>query len=142
MDVQTRLRTNPATIQDWLDRLDHDTKPPRGLDVRLSPRVPFRATDVVLELSSGSSRATRHAAAGRNLSREGIGLLTSRFAYPGTRCRVAFADSSETMPRLTGQVRRCRYVVGSGTLYEIGIEFDRPVDVTHLTTAQPADSTD
>lgn len=140
LDVQTRLRADPAAIQSWLDRLDHDARPPRGLDVRLSPRVAFRAVDLVLELLPGGTGSSRHAAAGRNLSREGIGLLVSRFAYPGTRCRVLLGEPSEAGPRLSGQVRHCRYVVGSGSLYEMGVEFDRPIDVTRLVPNRPADS--
>jgi hypothetical protein len=131
--VHTGLRLAPEVLQTWLDRLDRDAGPPRGLDVRLSPRFAYRSLGLTLEISETGAPATRHEAAGRNLSREGLGVLASRFVYPRTLCRITLRDAQARSRTVSGQVVRCRYVVGSGSLYDLGIALDRPIEVVAFT---------
>jgi hypothetical protein len=90
----------------------------------------------MLELSETGSPATRHEAAGRNLSREGLGVLASRFVYPRTPCRVTLLDRQAQPQTVSGEVVRCRYVVGSGSLYDVGISLHRSLDVATFTAEE------
>jgi CheY-like chemotaxis protein len=59
----------------------------------------------------------------------GISFLVGGFVYPGVRCRVQLVSEFNHRQTVYGVVTRCRYVEGSGTVYDVGVQFDRPVDV-------------
>ena len=128
-DLSRSIRVDPLTVQAWLDRLDHAALPPAGLDHRMSRRFDYRAAAVTLEVAGGQDDGRSYNAVGRNLSREGVGLLTGQFVYPRARCKVTLSDPYGVTQVVDGRIARCRYLVGSGALYEVGIAFERPVDV-------------
>ena len=133
-DVQSRLRLDRDSIQAWLDRMDQNTLRPARFDYRASSRWGYRAPELELELTQGADAGRWQQVAGRNLSREGLGLLAGRFLYPRTACRVTLVDAQARPRTVSGQIVRCRYVVGSGSLYEVGIALDRPIDVVTFTS--------
>ena len=135
-DVQTSLRVTPDMLRNWLDRLDGDARPPRGLDIRASERLRYRSRGLTLEIPETGAPSTRHEVAGRNLSREGLGLLASRYVYPQTPCRITLIDAQARRWNIPARVARCRYVVGSGSLYDVGLTFDRPIEVEAFTVAE------
>jgi CheY-like chemotaxis protein len=124
-----RLRVDDATITSFLDRLDACAGPPRGVDMRVSERYTYRPGRVEAELSQGEDGAYCCSVAPRNLSREGIGFLAGHFVYPGNTCRMTLPSLFGRREDIAGRVVRCRYLTGSGSLYEVGVEFDRPLDV-------------
>jgi len=127
-DAGRTLRVDPDTVRNWLNRLDQATTPSSTLDMRASERFTYRPDRLTLQLDR-EHETVELAAAGRNLSREGVSLLTGRFVYPRTLCHVKLAGPFNGQQRTAGQVKWCRYLPGSGTLHEIGIEFKRAVDV-------------
>ena len=128
--VPRRSPVDSQTVLSWLDRLDRKAGPPSGLDRRMSRRVTYRPGALTIELMQGDDVAAQHRVVGRNLSREGVGLLADRFVYPDTACRVRLGSPFGGEQLKAGRVARSRYLVGSGSLYEVGVEFDRPLDVT------------
>lgn len=124
-----RLRVDNDTVKRHLDRLDERAGRPRGIDLRVSERYRYRIGQTTLTLAQGDDQVVSQAAAPRNLSREGIGLLTGRFVYPGTPCRVGLRSLYGQDDASRGRVVRCRYLVGSPSLHEVGIRFNRPIDV-------------
>lgn len=119
-----------VTIRSWLDRLDRGARQPTALSVRCSERFEYRPEHLTVELTQPGEAAIAYAVAGRNVSREGLAFLIGKLVYPGTRCRATLVSPYGGEAEVTGRVARCRYLVGSGSLYEVGIVFDRPVDVT------------
>jgi CheY-like chemotaxis protein len=124
------LRMDRVTIRSWLDRMDKNVRPPTALSLRRSERFEYRPEELIVELAQPGEAAISYAVAARNVSREGLGFLIGKLVYPGTRCRVTLPSPYGDETQVTGRVARCRYLVGSGSLYEVGMMFDRPIDVT------------
>jgi CheY-like chemotaxis protein len=114
----------------WLDRLDCQTRLPAGLDHRMSRRFEYRPQALTLEVPQGDDASVPYAVAGRNISREGIGLLAGQFIYPESACRISLSSPYGSTQIVGGRVARCRYLVGSGSLYEVGVEFESAIDVS------------
>ncbi len=123
------LRADQSTISTWLDRLDQYCRPPSELDMRVSERFSYRLGTLRLELPEDLDKTTHQAVVARNISREGVGLLSSHFVYPRAACQVLLRSPYGCDQVVPGRVARCRYLVGSTSLYEVGVRFDRPVDV-------------
>jgi CheY-like chemotaxis protein len=120
------------TVGVWLDRLDSRVRPPRGLDQRLSPRFAYRAETLTLHVCGADETDMPHAVAGRNISRDGVGVLAGQFIYPQSACRVGLSSPFGCTEEVAGHVVRCRYVLGSGSLYDVGVQFDDPIDVARF----------
>jgi CheY-like chemotaxis protein len=127
--VPRRSPVDSETVISWLDRLDRKAGPPSGLDRRMSRRVSYRPGALSVELMQGDDVTGQQRVVGRNLSREGVGLIADRFVYPNTACRVRLGSPFGGEQRKAGRVARSRYLVGSGSLYEVGVEFTNPLDV-------------
>lgn len=127
-NIATRL--NPEQVRAWLDRLDAQAPGGRGIDLRASDRVRYRPAPLSVEFLQGDGTGLSCAAFGRNLSREGMSLVVGRFVYARTPCRVTLRGPQGREDVVTGRVARCRYVEGSGHLYDVGVEFDHPLDIT------------
>jgi CheY-like chemotaxis protein len=130
--AQRSLRADPQTVASWLDRLDRRIAPPTRLNLRRSERFAYRPPELMLELPQEEGGSTCHAVACRNISREGLGLLAGQLIYPQSACRITLVSPYGRRQTVAGRVARCRYLVGSGSLYEVGIDFDRPIDVAVL----------
>lgn len=124
------LRVSPQTIRSWLDRLDRHAQPLAGLDQRMSRRFDYRPPTLTLEVAQDDDATVPYAAAGRNISRGGVGLLAGQFVYPQATCWVELNSTFGGTQKVAGRIARCRYLVGSGSLYEVGVEFDAPLDVS------------
>ncbi len=123
------LRADRATVNAWLDRLDRGTAAGRGVSGRRAQRYSYRAEPASLIVCHADDRQTEHEVACRNLSREGVGLVAGQFVYPQSACRVRLTRAFGGQETVPGRVVRCRYLVGSARLHEVGVHFDRPVDV-------------
>lgn len=124
-----RIRKDPNTVRQVLDKLDASSGG-AGANARRSQRFQYRVDTVEIEFASGSGEWDRHVVVTRNLSREGLGCVVGQFIYPGSAC-VAMLRSAgfDYTQRVPGKVMRCRYLPGSGSLYEVGVRFDAPVDL-------------
>lgn len=123
------MRVEDRIVTDYLDRLDRKVNRTPRRDSRVDERFSYRARPLTLETIDAEDETTPHAVAARNLSAGGIGVLAGRFVYPGTRCRMTLRSLYNRDDVVLGRVARCRYLVGSASLYEIGVQFRRPVDV-------------
>jgi CheY-like chemotaxis protein len=132
-DASPTHRLGRLAVRRWLDRLDEQTVPAHVRELRTSQRYTYRPEAVQVELRLPDDESIACRVAGRNLSRDGIGFLTDRFVYPRTPCRLILASPFGHDETVTGRVARCRYLLGSTCLYEVGVVFDRPVDVAVFT---------
>jgi CheY-like chemotaxis protein len=123
------IRLPARLVESWLDRLEPTDATPERVDSRNTPRFGFRGSNVVLEFKREPDEVTRYRAVGRNLSRGGISVLLGHFVYPRSACELTLTGPYGHTENVPGRTIRCRYLVGSGSLYEIGIQFDRGVDV-------------
>ena len=128
-DETRRLRTSPEALQQCLDRLDQDPASGELRSLRRSDRYPYRVGTLAVELSQSGSAWVRYEVPSRNLSREGASFLLGHFVYLGTRCRIHLVDRQHQARAVAARVVRCRYLEGSGTLHEVGVKFERPIDV-------------
>lgn len=123
------LRVDEHLLRARLDELDQAAQPPRGIDLRRDERHLYRAAHATIEFPRESAGRLRYATAPRNLSRRGIGLLMGRYVYAGTLCRVSLPGRYGDLEVVAGRAVRCHYVLGSGSLHEVGVRFDHPIDV-------------
>lgn len=123
------LRVDADVIRRFLDQLDEQS-PRGGLEARAAPRFRYRPERLTVELPATGLATVRRSAAARNLSRTGVAFLTGQFIYPQTPCRVTLYGLHGHTQTTHGRVVRCRYLLGSGTLYEVGVHFAQPIDVT------------
>ena len=132
-DAPTALRVDDRTVRRFLDRLDSRACPSRGMDRRLSERFDYRVGTVTLGLCTEAGTVTRHLAASRNISRQGVGVLAGQFIYPGTPCRVTLRGMHGRDEIVAGRVVRCHYLSGSASLYDVGMQLDRVIDAARFT---------
>lgn len=125
-----RNRWEPEELRAHLDRLDRAGAGYRGAELRAAPRHRYRPRRLAVEVLDGDQRvAGRFAAVGRNLSRQGLAFLVERLIYPGTACRVRLRGPHRHEQVVGGRVVRCRYVLGSGQLHDVGVRFERWIDL-------------
>lgn len=110
-----------------LDMLDAMDGPQRKNLRREFARWPFRRTGVQFQLEHPGGSATSLKLACRNLSRGGVSLLHNGFVHQGSRCVVRLPMSSGRTMEVPCAVTRCLH--RRGTLHEIGIKFDRPINL-------------
>ena len=127
VDSKVLLRLTEEYVTKILDQLDRD-QASAAANARKSERHTYRAK-VIVEwiVNDGAHRA---AVATRNLSRHGLGFLTTRFVYPGTRCRVRLISALNIAQVSEATVMRCRYLSGTTGVHEVGVKFDQPIDVS------------
>ncbi len=123
------IRKDNEQVAGILDQLDANRPPSGRGEARAAERYAYRIESVLLEMRDASGTLVQHAARPRNISRSGMSLLVGNFVYPGTACCLRLTSEYEHKQAVTGKVIRCQYVVGSGAVYEIGVQFDRPIDV-------------
>ncbi len=131
-DTTTRtLRQDETVVRSWLDQLDTSTGSPDASNKRLSARYVYRVRALKVEFQQqGGASWQSYQLPTRNISQRGISFLVGHFVYPGINCRVLLVSIHDHVQMLTGRVARCRYIEGSGTLHEVGVHFDRPIDIS------------
>lgn len=119
----TRAELNP--LLDELDAMDAATK---VQSKRKFVRIPYRpGLPVALEIQQPGGSVTTPFVYTRNISRTGVSLIHGSFLHDGTRCAVTLPTRAGGEARLSGRVVRCRHV--RGIVHEVGVLFDKPVDV-------------
>ena len=113
-----------TSIEGLLDRLDGHLKgAPVGEEGR---HLRYRRSDLVLAISHPGGGNKRVAAHSYSLWCEGIGVLHSGFAYPGSSCAIALPTTSRSVHQLMGRVSSCRHV--EDTWHSTDIKFTHRVD--------------
>ena len=127
------LRHDHETVESLLNNLDRRADSASRTQVegfaRRYPRYRFRLT-IKAEFVQPGGQILHYSAAARNISRNGIGLLIGQFIYPKSRCTIHLVSPHNYSQTVSGQVVRCAYLSGTGTLHEVGVKFDEPIDVT------------
>lgn len=127
---QKQLRKDRAAIAEILLRLDAAAdEAGNAVDVRGAVRYNYRDHDLIVRLENPDAQPVRYAVVSRNISRGGLSFLVGSFVYPGSKCTVRLIGEYDNTQTVGGRVARCRYVEGSGSVYEIGMRFDQPIDV-------------
>lgn len=124
-----RLHQKAELIRMFLDRLDESSTDSPGINQRRSVRYSYRVHGLNLEISQVGAGWIQYEVPSRNLSREGASILLGHFVYPGSVCRVHLVSLDQQRRSVMGKIVRCRYIEGSGTLHEVGIQFDNPINV-------------
>jgi len=127
---QRGLRQDPTVIKDALDKLDEASSGGDNVTARKTDRYPYRVKSLIVELMQPTGDWIRHAVPTRNISRDGLGFLMGHFVYPRTECRINLVSLHNHKVTVPGAVVRCRYLEGTGSLYEVGVRFKRSIDVS------------
>lgn len=120
------LRMSPMEVERLKRELEAEAGN-SGETKRAFKRWPLESRSVRVEIQHPGGAATTLNYVPRNISREGIGLLHSSFVYTGTRCTVLMPHPTRGQVPLGGTIMRCRHV--RGKIHELGIRFDKPIDV-------------
>lgn len=128
LHVQTAIRLGTDRLKALLDKLDAEPEFRSAVNQRRHERYPYRDRSIVIELADGDD-ATRLTGVTRNISRNGMGLVVGRFVYANTRCRVRLISEHNSSETVTGVVQRCRYLSGTVGVHDLGVQFDRPIDI-------------
>lgn len=74
----------------------------------------------------------------RNISTGGLGFVHDQELHPGTRCTVALQSSEGKGLIVSARVAWCRgisRIAEDVTTYDVGVHFDRPIDVSGFVAA-------
>ena len=133
-DHTNTLRLGIRELNALLDRIEQRTPDPKSADrdfVRWSFRI-VRA-DLTIEHQGGSS--VTFPVATRNISRGGISVLHSAFAYPGSNCSILLHLEGDNTLQAQGRIVRCQHLVGK--VHELGISFNEQVSTKALLGLDP-----
>ncbi len=129
--VDSSARANSLGIdQKTLEQVVKKLDQPLPKDMKLKRgfvRWPFPEAhlEILVVTAGGSTTSVRVAA--RNLSCGGIGILHRSFLHPGTRVRVRLRSITRGIVEIGGAISRC--VFKGGVLHDIGIRFDKAIDI-------------
>ncbi|MEM9064420.1 MAG: response regulator [Planctomycetota bacterium] len=102
-----------------------------GSGENISPRREFvrrayRKHGIMIRVAQLSGLDVTLRVACRNLSRGGMSVLHNAYLHPGSRIAAALPHPIERFIKVTGTVVRSTH--RTGTVHEIGIKFDEPID--------------
>lgn len=127
------IRIEASSLRSAIDQLDEVSAQSDGggggAEARADSRFSYRVRALTVEFANQSSGWTKYVIPSRNLSRTGCSLLTGHYVYPGTACRVHLVTLQNHTQAVTGKIARCRYLAGTGRVYEVGVRFDSSIDV-------------
>lgn len=126
--VHTGVRAPRDEVNRVLDELDARDRGAEN-NRRRATRHTYRAPALVITFNSGDLPISR-AVPVRNISRTGIGFLDGKYVYPETECIVHLVSDMNYADDVPGKVARCRYLPGSQNLHEVGVAFDRPIELS------------
>lgn len=138
MDSESqRRRFDPKVVEEVLDQLDADNTRPSAVGFGRAQRRRYR--DIIqLEIAKPGSTFERYHVPTRNLGCTGMSFLMWHFIYPGTRCRIELVSPDGQWHFVDASVKHCEYLMGTGSLHEVNVEFDERIDAALL--CEPNDS--
>lgn len=125
------LQLDAAVIRRVIDELDRETgrAPESAARPRGDARYPYRIRALSVDFGNSLGGWATHSLPTHSLSRTGCALLTGSYLYSGAACRVHLVTLQNLVRLVSGRVVRCRYLAGTGRLYETEIQFDESIDV-------------
>ncbi len=100
-------------------------------------RWPFAKQSLMVEMQQPGGAASSLHYACRNLSTTGMGILHSSYIHSGTRCNVHLPDLEGNVHPTCGKVMRCVHY--KGVIHEVGIGFDKPLNIRDFVQLDPLD---
>ncbi|MCA9244501.1 MAG: response regulator [Phycisphaerales bacterium] len=116
-------------MRSLLDQLDKHSEVAKSYSGREFDRFNYRVSELHVDIPEPTGDVRNYSVPSRNVSRNGCCFLVGRFVYPGTEITVHLVSVHNHAQAVRGVVRRCRYLTGSGSVHEIGVEFLHPIDV-------------
>ncbi len=140
-DPLDTLRLRKDALQGLVNAIEAGKGPAPANTRRVHERRPYVDHAVVLTISDGDPARNggmllnprAFLVCSRNLSRGGVGLLHGGFLHPGTWCQVRLRDLRGAEQTFTGRVAACRHV--TGRVHEVGIRFEKPLEIDAFTAA-------
>lgn len=121
-------------LGDLLDRFESPdqvaTNPKRDF-----VRWPFRQTSIRMQVIHPGGVTALITVACRNVSRTGIAILHSSFLHTGTKCKILLPHPARGEVAVDGWITRCSH--RSGVVHEIGIRFDKPIEIQEYLKPSP-----
>lgn len=132
------IRRDPNEVRTTLEALENDAdRAPKSPD-RLLDRYQYQLKQVRVDLMNKDGTFLALGLPPRNISRSGIGLIAAQFVYKGTPALVHLVSLQNQVFQIPGQIVRCRYIISSPGLYELGVKFDRAIDLAVFHRSPPA----
>ncbi len=129
------LRHRHEAVEAILNELDSAQRTPERFDARRFERQACR--DVVpVMIDQPNGERIRYAVYTRNISPSGMSFLVGHYVYTGQRCQANLRDARGEWLTVEGVIRRCRYLSGTRSLHEVGVEFYDVFDVAVLEERQ------
>jgi len=129
--VRRGLPASAARLAETLNWLERTRAAPDRTSARRHERHVIHGRRVELSLADTRGESTRVEAVTRNVSRGGLAVVVGDLLYEHVPCGILIEGSAGASFRAGGRVVRCRYLPGSGRLYEAGIAFARPAAPRH-----------
>lgn len=115
-------------MEELLDRLDAEPATAVGASRRATERYAYRGRTLQVEFLDSPVK-TVYSVPARNLSRTGAAFLMGRFIYPGAVVSVRLVSEYQHEQVVRATVVRCQYLRGSGSVYDVGLRFEKPIDM-------------
>lgn len=123
------LRLEDEKIAAILAELDAAAMADGPASRRNAKRFAYRPRTVEVECNDPNGDAVKYLVRPRDISRDGMAFLASTFIYPGSACRVRLVSEYDHALVVGATVKRCRYLHGTGSVHEVGVTFQHPIDV-------------
>lgn len=102
-------------------------------------RISCTNNEAMITLKSDGGSEAKLAVLARNLSQWGIALVHGRYVHPNSRCVVTIPAKTGMMYDALGTVRHIRHI--QGTIHELGVQFDEPIDLSEFVDMSQAEET-
>jgi len=132
--VRDTIRLPEPAIRAFLDVLDREEASEARLTGESSHRSsrrmrPPSCEPIVLEVSRPGEGTVRFAAIVRNISAGGMSVVHGVFLHPNVNCVLQLRTIDGEKTSIVGRLTRCRYA--GAQLHESGIQFERPIEISH-----------
>lgn len=119
------VRVDKVLLVGVLDLMDH-SQAEAAAEQRRGHRLRYRIRNAII-FPNNLDRTTAFIVPTRNLSADGMSFLHSHMMYTGRPCVVQLPSRAGRWLSINATVVRCRHV--RAMLHEVGIRFDRPIDL-------------
>ena len=102
-------------------------------------RVSCTNNEAILTLKTDGGGETRLAMLARNLSRWGAALVHGRYIHPDSRCVLCIQSNNGAWHSMPGTICHSRHI--EGTIHEVGVTFDEPIDLSEFVVLSSSDET-
>lgn len=123
------IRRDPDELRAVLDTLDRNADYYGGAGLRDGERHQYRVSQLRIDIVSKDGSGMSLGLPTRNISRDGMSVIASQYIHLNTKVVVHLLSLHNRAFPVAGCVAHCRYLLSTSGLYEIGIKFDRPIDL-------------